>query len=67
MRASRLITQLTIYYVVIGLLVWVAVSLWPDFRGLHLLQAIAEYQRRERRYGGLSPSAEAHHAAPVAK
>jgi hypothetical protein len=33
MRASRLITQLTIYYVVIGLLVWVAVSLWPDFRG----------------------------------
>jgi hypothetical protein len=33
MRASRLITQLTIYYVVIALLVWVAVSLWPDFRG----------------------------------
>ena len=33
MRASKLITQLTIYYAVIGLLVWVAVSLWPDFRG----------------------------------
>jgi undecaprenyl diphosphate synthase len=28
--------------------------LWPDFRGLHLLEAIADYQRRERRYGGLS-------------
>lgn len=26
---------------------------WPDFRGLHLLEAIADYQRRERRYGGL--------------
>jgi undecaprenyl diphosphate synthase len=26
---------------------------WPDFRGLHLLEAVAEYQRRERRYGGL--------------
>jgi undecaprenyl diphosphate synthase len=28
--------------------------LWPDFRGIHLLEAIAEYQQRERRYGGLS-------------
>ena len=27
--------------------------LWPDFRGLHLLEAIGDYQRRERRYGGL--------------
>jgi undecaprenyl diphosphate synthase len=27
---------------------------WPDFRGIHLLEAIADYQRRERRYGGLS-------------
>jgi undecaprenyl diphosphate synthase len=30
--------------------------LWPDFRGIHLLEAIADYQRRERRYGGLSES-----------
>lgn len=29
---------------------------WPDFRGLHLLEAIADYQQRERRYGGLSNS-----------
>ncbi len=30
--------------------------LWPDFRGIHLLEAIADYQRRERRYGGLIES-----------
>jgi undecaprenyl diphosphate synthase len=29
---------------------------WPDFRGIHLLEAIAGYQLRERRYGGLSDS-----------
>jgi undecaprenyl diphosphate synthase len=28
--------------------------LWPDFRGVHLLEAVAEYQKRERRYGGLN-------------
>jgi len=28
--------------------------LWPDFRGLHLLEAIAAFQQRERRFGGLS-------------
>jgi len=27
---------------------------WPDFRGIHLLEAIADYQQRERRFGGLS-------------
>jgi len=26
--------------------------LWPDFRGRHLRQAIATYQRRQRRFGG---------------
>ena len=25
----------------------------PDFRGLHLLEAIQAYQQRERRFGGL--------------
>ena len=34
--------------------IFVTDRLWPDFRGLHLLEAIANYQRRERRYGGLS-------------
>jgi undecaprenyl diphosphate synthase len=28
--------------------------LWPDFRGIHLLEAIADYQQRERRFGGLT-------------
>ena len=30
---------------------WVTDTLWPDFRRRHLVQAIAEYQRRERRFG----------------
>ncbi len=33
--------------------IYVTDRLWPDFRGIHLLEAIAEYQRRDRRYGGL--------------
>ncbi len=33
--------------------IYVTERYWPDFRGLHLLQAIADFQRRERRYGGL--------------
>ncbi len=27
--------------------------LWPDFRGLHLLEGIAAFQQRSRRFGGL--------------
>ena len=34
--------------------IFVTDRLWPDFRGIHLLEAIADYQGRERRYGGLS-------------
>jgi undecaprenyl diphosphate synthase len=33
--------------------IYVTPTLWPEFRGQHLLEAIAEYQKRERRYGGL--------------
>jgi undecaprenyl diphosphate synthase len=33
--------------------IFVTDRLWPDFQGLHLLQAIADYQHRERRFGGL--------------
>jgi undecaprenyl diphosphate synthase len=36
--------------------IFVTERLWPDFRGIHLLEAIAAFQRRERRYGGLSDS-----------
>ncbi len=34
--------------------IWVTETLWPDFTRKHLLQAIVDYQKRERRYGGLS-------------
>jgi undecaprenyl diphosphate synthase len=33
--------------------IFVTERYWPDFRGIHLLEAIADFQRRERRYGGL--------------
>lgn len=38
--------------------IFVTDRLWPDFRGVHLLEAIEDYQRRERRYGGLNAAAE---------
>ncbi len=39
--------------------IYVTPTLWPDFRGAHLLEAIAEYQKRDRRYGGLAQGASA--------
>ena len=37
---------------------YVTETLWPDFTRTDLLQAVLEYQKRDRRYGGLSsPSA----------
>lgn len=30
-------------------------TLWPDFRREHLFEAILEYQKRERRFGGIAP------------
>jgi undecaprenyl diphosphate synthase len=33
--------------------IWVTDTLWPDFRMLHLLEAILAYQKRDRRYGGI--------------
>jgi len=33
---------------------YVTDTLWPDFRRRDLLQAIGEFQKRERRFGGLS-------------
>ena len=35
--------------------IWVTPTLWPDFRRRHLLEAILDYQRRERRFGGVHP------------
>ncbi|MBW4025775.1 MAG: isoprenyl transferase [Acidobacteria bacterium] len=34
--------------------IFVTDRLWPDFRGVHMLEAIENYQSRNRRYGGLS-------------
>ncbi|MGC9225285.1 MAG: isoprenyl transferase [Terracidiphilus sp.] len=33
--------------------IFVTERFWPDFRGVHLLEAIADFQRRERRYGAI--------------
>ena len=38
--------------------IFVTNRLWPDFRGIHMLEAIEDYQRRERRYGGLNDGSE---------
>ena len=33
--------------------IFVTDTLWPDFRGSELLEAIEAFQKRERRFGGL--------------
>ena len=33
--------------------IYVTDTLWPDFRRVHLLEAIVDYQQRRRRFGGL--------------
>ena len=33
--------------------IYVTETLWPDFRRVHLLEAVLDYQRRDRRFGGL--------------
>jgi len=46
--------------------IYVTQTLWPDFRGLQLLEGIEEYQKRERRYGGLGKDGHApEHAKPL--
>ncbi len=37
---------------------YVTETLWPDFRRSDLLHAILDYQKRDRRFGGLSPETE---------
>jgi undecaprenyl diphosphate synthase len=32
---------------------WVTETLWPDFTQADLFQAIIDFQKRERRYGGI--------------
>ena len=38
--------------------IWVTPTLWPDFRRRELFEALLAYQGRERRFGGVQPSAE---------
>lgn len=33
--------------------IWITEELWPDFRRKHFLQALVDYQRRERRFGDI--------------
>jgi len=33
--------------------IYVTETLWPDFRRAHLLDAVLDFQRRDRRFGGL--------------
>jgi len=35
--------------------IWVTQDLWPDFRKKQLLQALIDYQKRERRFGDIYP------------
>jgi undecaprenyl diphosphate synthase len=35
---------------------WFTNTNWPDFKSEHLIQAVADYQSRERRFGGLKTS-----------
>jgi undecaprenyl diphosphate synthase len=35
--------------------IWITPEFWPDFRKKHLLQALIDYQKRERRFGDIFP------------
>jgi undecaprenyl diphosphate synthase len=35
---------------------WITSVFWPDFRKLHLLQALVDYQKRDRRFGDIHSS-----------
>ena len=37
--------------------IYVTDALWPDFRARHLLEAVVEYQKRDRRYGAIDSRA----------
>lgn len=34
---------------------WITGTLWPDFKRMHLYEAVMDYQERERRFGRISP------------
>ncbi len=45
--------------------IWVTEKFWPDFRRTDLLRAILDFQKRERRYGGLAEPVEELEAVPT--
>ena len=47
MRLSNFLTWQTVYTEI-----WSTQVFWPDFRRQHLYEAIADYQKRHRRFGG---------------
>ena len=36
--------------------IYITPVLWPDFRGINLLESIMDFQGRERRFGDISPA-----------
>ncbi len=38
--------------------IWITEELWPDFRKKHLLNALVEFQKRERRFGDIRANVE---------
>jgi undecaprenyl diphosphate synthase len=45
--------------------IYVTETLWPDFSRTELLEAIAAYQKRDRRFGGIRPASPESVAEPV--
>jgi undecaprenyl diphosphate synthase len=46
--------------------IWVTEKFWPDFRKADLLQAILDFQKRERRFGGVGGPEAGEELTPVA-
>ncbi len=47
--------------------IWVTEVLWPDFRRENLLEALLDFQGRERRFGGVTPPGSSTKAAKVTR
>ncbi len=47
--------------------IYVTETLWPDFSRAQLLEALLDYQKRERRYGGLSAAQAAERAGSLVR
>ena len=43
-------------FMAISIFGWVTNIMWPDFKPQHLINAIYDFQNRERRFGGINLS-----------